>query len=163
MIVLLFSVGPDRYALPASLVVEVLPLVGLKQAPGLPPGVAGLLNYRGAVAPVVDLDAMLLGTPCPLLLSSRLLVTRHALPDGRERLLGLRVERVSGRSSVAAEDWVPSEVRTPPWLGRVMLREGAIVQIVHLDALLTPAVQEVLFPPDDAMPEASRHADLAAD
>jgi chemotaxis-related protein WspB len=152
MIVLLFSAGPDRFALPASLIIEVLPLVRLKQAPRLPSAVAGLLNYRGAVTPVVDLDRMLIGTPCPLLLSSRLLVTRHALPDGRERLLGLAVERVRGTLSVSAGDWVASEVKAPPWLGRVAIRDGVIVQVIQPETLLDAEVREVLFPPDEDTP-----------
>jgi len=47
MLFLLFQLGQDRYALEASRVIEVLPLVSLKRIPQAPRGVAGLFNYRG--------------------------------------------------------------------------------------------------------------------
>ena len=47
MLFLLFQLGKDRYALEASRVVEVVPLLALKQLPQAPKGVAGIFNYRG--------------------------------------------------------------------------------------------------------------------
>ena len=39
MLFILFQIGRDRYALPASRVIEVLPLMNLKRVPGAPEGV----------------------------------------------------------------------------------------------------------------------------
>ena len=44
MLFLLFQLGKERYALPASRVVEVVPLLELKQLPQAPKGVAGIFN-----------------------------------------------------------------------------------------------------------------------
>ena len=63
MLYLLFSLGPDRYALPAACVVEVLPWVAMKLLPGAPPGVAGLINYRGRPVPAIDVSENATGTP----------------------------------------------------------------------------------------------------
>src|SRR5690606_32186615 len=63
MLFLLFELDGDRYALPARDVVEVLPLVALKQIPDAPPGVAGVMDYRGHAVPVLDLSALVAGRP----------------------------------------------------------------------------------------------------
>jgi chemotaxis-related protein WspB len=149
MMVLMFSVGGDRYALSTANLIEVLPLIELRATPGAPPAVAGLFNYRGCVTPVLDLNLMLLGAPCPALISSRILLTRYALPDGRERMLGLRVERASQVRRIAADTLVESGLKMPPWQGRVTLADGLIVQLIEPGAILPETLREVLFPPED--------------
>jgi chemotaxis-related protein WspB len=146
MLVLSFQAGAHRYALPAAALIEVLPWVALKPVPNLPPEIAGLLNFRGRVAPVIDLNQLLLGAACPFLMSSRILLTHYPLPDGRKRILGLRVERASGTQAVPAEEWVSSPVQTPPWLGKVVIQGGDIVQLVQPEALLGDRVRHLLFP-----------------
>src|ERR1700744_6229027 len=56
MLFLVFSLGDDRYAIDATLVVEVLPLVNWKSVPGAPRGVAGIIDYRGKPAPLLGLS-----------------------------------------------------------------------------------------------------------
>ena len=65
MLFLMFRVGSDRYALDASRVVEVLPLVGLTKVLRAPAGVAGTLNYHGEFVPVVDVSTVIMGRPAP--------------------------------------------------------------------------------------------------
>jgi len=48
MLFLQFQLGKDRYALDASVVVEVLPLLGIKRIPHAPDAVVGAFNYRGS-------------------------------------------------------------------------------------------------------------------
>ena len=63
MLLLLFQVGGDRYALDARRVVEVIPLVKMQRIPRAPKGVAGLFNYRGRPVAAVDLSELMLGRP----------------------------------------------------------------------------------------------------
>ena len=79
MLFLLFQLGRDRYALEASRVVEVVPLLELKRLPKAPPGVAGIFNYRGRPVPAIDLSEMTLGQPASERHSAKgLLVVRCA-------------------------------------------------------------------------------------
>ncbi|MEJ7596942.1 MAG: chemotaxis protein CheW [Kofleriaceae bacterium] len=50
-----FRVGTAEYALPASLVLHLESYEAATQVPGAPPYVAGIVNVRGRVVPVVDL------------------------------------------------------------------------------------------------------------
>jgi len=63
MLFLTFQLGAERYALDASRVVEVLPLVELRKIPNAPHGVAGIFNYRGQPVPVADLSDLILHNP----------------------------------------------------------------------------------------------------
>jgi chemotaxis-related protein WspB len=78
MLGLLVRIGETRFALDAREVVEVVPRVPLHPPPPGQPALAGLLFYRGQVVPVVDIKQLLLGTPCPQQLSTRILLARCA-------------------------------------------------------------------------------------
>lgn len=91
---LLFSLGADRYALPASEVSEVLPLQRLKQLPEAPAWVAGLLAHRGETVPVLDLCQRVLGRPARVRTSTRLVLVQHPAALAGRRL-GLVLEQAS--------------------------------------------------------------------
>ena len=76
MLFLLFCLGADRYAIEAAQVSEVLPLITIKALPQAPPGVAGVINLRGAPVPVIDLSALALGRSASPWLSTRIVVVR---------------------------------------------------------------------------------------
>ena len=73
MLYLLMDAGSDTYAVASASVVEVVPCAALKSAPGAPPAVAGILNYRRGPVPVVDCCVLLSGNPCPILFSKKIL------------------------------------------------------------------------------------------
>ena len=107
MLFLIFRLDDDRYALAASEVAEVLPMVRLKRFPKAPPAVAGALDYHGAPVPVVDLCALMLGRAARPWASTRILVV--TLPDaaGAPRLLGLLAERATETVRLDPEAFTP--------------------------------------------------------
>jgi len=147
MLFLVFRLDNDRYALPAQEVVEVLPLVQLKQWPKAAEGIAGVCTYRGRPVPVLDLSELCLGRPAPRRLSTRLLVVRY--PDAREptRLLGLIAEDATDTVRIDPGDFVDAGVRTDgaPFLGPVVAEFGGLLQRVDVAVLLPPALRDTLF------------------
>jgi chemotaxis-related protein WspB len=145
MLFVVFQLGSDRYAIDGRELVEVLPLVRLKSLPHAPAGVAGLLDYRGAPVPVIDLCAMALGRPAAQLLSTRTLLVRCA--DGH--LLGLIAERVNEMLKREPADFVASGVTVDgaPYLGGVTRTPHGLVQWIAPEKLLSPAVRDALFHP----------------
>lgn len=128
MLALAFDVGELRLALAATYVVEVLHRRELRPLALAPPGIAGLLPFRGSLTPVVDLCQLLLQRDCAPLRSSRLIVV--SLPHGeRSRLLGLLAENVvdlvDGRRTVPG-------LRLPnvPWLGEHLADQPSLPQLV---------------------------------
>ena len=55
MLFVSLQAGPDRYALPASSIVEILPYIELRALALDDPLVAGVFQYHQEVIPVIDL------------------------------------------------------------------------------------------------------------
>ncbi len=159
MLFLLFQLGSDRYALAAQDVVEVLPLIALKQLPQAPRGIAGLLNYRGQPVPVLDLSLLALGQPAAQRVSTRLLITRYPVADAAgapaEKLLALLVERATEAVVKEPGDFVPAGVDSAGarYLGPVAPDARGFIQRIELDVLLNDELRAALFlaPPEEAV------------
>jgi purine-binding chemotaxis protein CheW len=78
-----------EYALAVGDVVEVLSMVALARMPEAPPWLAGMLNLRGRVVPVIDLRRRLNFPPRPPSLDTPVIVAQEA-----DRLIGLIVDEV---------------------------------------------------------------------
>ena len=150
---LLFRVADDRYALDVGHVVEVLPLVHVKQIPGAPQGVAGIFNYRGSPVPVIDLCDMMLGRPSRTRLSTRIVLVKYRDPAANGHLLGLIAEHATETIRLDAADFVASGVSDgrAPYLGPVATDPRGIIQWIAVDALLSESVREVLFRPAEGL------------
>jgi chemotaxis-related protein WspB len=152
MIALLFSVGADRYALPARDIVEVLPLVALKRVPPAPPYLAGLLNYHGAAVPVIDLNLLMNGRACERSLSSRILLTRYRVSETRIERLGLMVERAVETANIDPDALISPGIGVPgaPYLGKLALRGGELAQLVQAEQLLSESARALLYPEEES-------------
>lgn len=143
MLFLLLQLGPDRYAIAARDVVEVLPLVEIKRLPQTPPEIAGLFTYRGTPVPLLDLSQLAFGAPARARLSTRILLVncQHG------RLLGLIAEGATAMLRCEPEAFLPAGTYEPaaPWLGPVVRDERGIVQRIEWQQLLTPALRERLY------------------
>ena len=152
MLFLLFQLDADRYALPARDVTEVLPLLSMKTLPGAPRGVVGLVNYRGLAVPAVDLVLLALGRPSARRVSTRMLIVKYPHPDGRERLLGVIVERATEMIAKEPGDFRPIGITTAAarYLGPVAHDPRGMIQRVEVAALLTDELRAALFPENQA-------------
>jgi chemotaxis-related protein WspB len=133
MLFLLFQIGPGRYAIEATRVVEVLPLMRVNHLPQAPAGMAGVLCYRGAPLPVIDLSAVILNRPAEQKLSTRILVVDCA--DGRR--LGLIAERANGTLKRERNDFMETGVALEgvPYLGPVTRDERGFILWLDPDQL----------------------------
>src|ERR1700678_1819183 len=87
MLLLTFTVGPNRYAIDVARIVELVPRVDRRSVPHAPAFLAGLLGYRGNVVPVIDLCLLLDAAPCRDCLSTRIILVRDALDDHNQSRL----------------------------------------------------------------------------
>lgn len=100
---MLFKVAGAEYVLPASDVLQMESFTGATRVPGTPVHVAGLVQIRGRVVPVVDLRVRFgLSTVEPVL-DSRVVVVKRG-----ERIVGLLVD--SAREVIS----IPPEAFRPP-------------------------------------------------
>jgi chemotaxis-related protein WspB len=147
MLFLLFQLGKERYALEASRVVEVVPLLELKPLPQAPAGVAGIFNYCGRPVPAVDLCALTLGQPAGERFSTRIIIVNYPDDRGTNHLLGLIAERATEMLRKNADDFLDSGVKLAeaPYLGPVLMDDKSPVQWIYEQRLLPEPVRNILF------------------
>jgi chemotaxis-related protein WspB len=149
MLFVLFQLGHDRYALEASRVVEVVPLLALRKFPQAARGVAGMFVYRGQPVPAVDLCELMFGRPAQERLSTRIIVVKYGDAGGRGQLLGLIAERATATMRCESKEFkdVGVNLAATPYLGPVLMDEKGVIQLVHTQKLLAEKVRELLFAP----------------
>jgi len=147
MLFLVFQLGPDRYALEAKRVAEVLPLVDIKNIPHAPNGIAGVFNYRGTPVPVIDLAQLTLGQPARRCLSTRIVLVHDMSGWGEQRVLGLMAEHATETVRRDPADFVPSGVANgaAPYLGPIASDARGLMQWIEMDRLLPASVKDALF------------------
>jgi chemotaxis-related protein WspB len=158
MLLLTFTVGPNRYAIDVARIVELVPRVELRPIPHAPAFLAGLLGYRGNVVPVIDLCLLFDVAACRDCLSTRIILVHDASdqhnqskPDRRDasedidakrphrvrlsNLLGLIAEHVSDLTYARPEQVMPVPVSVPeaPYLGAVVQTDQGIVQLIAIE------------------------------
>lgn len=147
MLFLMFRIGKDRYVVDVAQVEQVLPLMGAKELPGAPAGVAGVINYRGEPVPLIDLSSLALGRPSAAVMSTRIILVRYPEEGEGSRRLALCAERVVETIEREAADFVATgvEAGTPAFLGPVAADADGLVQWVRPQALLTEEIRRILF------------------
>jgi purine-binding chemotaxis protein CheW len=97
-----FKVAGAEYAIPASEVMQMESFTGATPVPGAPPHVAGLVQVRGRVVPVVDARARFGLPPVDRTLDSRVVVGQLG-----SRTVGLLVDSAREVMKLAPEQLLP--------------------------------------------------------
>jgi purine-binding chemotaxis protein CheW len=114
---LTFLLGDEEFALDIRTVREIIQYGALTAVPLMPGFVRGVLNLRGAVVPVIDLQARF-GRPVAPIGKKTCIVIFDAQRDGDRVELGLLVEAVSEVVDIA-----PAEIEPPPSFGTAVRRD----------------------------------------
>ena len=152
MLFMQFKINSDRYILEAKDIIEIVPYANLKRIPKSPAYVAGLLNYRGGVVPVIDICSLMGDQPCRLKLSSRIALVNYK-KDGRSVCIGLLIEHLTETARFNEDDFSDSGVTLEEgsYLGKVVIDEQGIVQRVNIKKIIPPEAHDMLF--RDAQPQ----------
>jgi chemotaxis-related protein WspB len=151
MLLLVFRVAGDAYAVEAIRVVRVVPCVELRALPHAPEGLAGLFRYRGRMVPVIDLGLVLGNRPSSPLLSTRIVLVGDRSPVRDEAVLGLIAEHVSDVRAVAdsAIASPPSVLGRHPYLGPIASTETGLIPLIAVDRVLAEPLRQS---PAEAVP-----------
>ena len=165
MLMLLFCVGDDRYALESKRVIEVIPKMALKTLHHAPDYMPGLFNYRSHLVPVIDLCYLIRGSPCRSYLSTRIILVNYQNADApsgvsvaplqqeasfptlaenyserirSSNILGLMAERVTGTFHKQETELFDSGIKvdTAPYLGEMIADGQGMIQCIQLKSLL---------------------------
>ena len=120
--VLLVQLTGELYALPSASVREVVRYRAYTPVPGAPPALPGILNQRGMILPVVDLQLMLGLESMPPTRATRLVVVSHSEVD-----MALLAERVLDLVAL------PADAIDPPPAALDSSRARFLRGIVHYE------------------------------
>ena len=151
MLFLLFQIGRDRYALEASQIVEIVPLVTLKKIPQAPRGVAGIFNYHGVLVPVIDLSELATGQPAAPRLSTRFILVNYPMDAEKRHVLALMAEMATETIHIDPAMFKDGGVAMPeaPFLGPVAKDGRGLIQRIEVKELLPDALRDRLFHPTE--------------
>jgi len=147
LLLILFKIENERFGLESSRIIEVLPMASMKKAHNMPEYVAGFLNFRGMVVPVIDLSSLISGIPAKPLLSSRIILVLFKSSDGMLQLIGLLAEHVIETMNVSEEEFHSPGIENEKarYLGKVRIDDQGILQLVNVDDLLSEELQKLLL------------------
>ena len=147
MLFLVFQLDDDRYAIEAARVICVLPHVDARVVPQAPAGVVGVIDWRGAPVPLVDLAQVLRGRPAHARLSTRIVIVEHPGTDDTTHALGLLAECVVDTLRLDPSAFRDSGIDAGQarYLGPVAADAHGLVQWVRVEDLLPMSVRERLF------------------
>ena len=146
MLFMQFKINSDRYILEAQDIIEIVPYANLKRIPKSPAYVAGLLNYRGAAVPVIDICSLMGDRPCGLKLSSRIALVNYQ-QDSRSVRIGLLIEHLTETARFDEADFSDSGVslEAGSYLGKIVIDDIGIVQRVNIKKIIPPEAHDMLF------------------
>ncbi|MDB6023800.1 MAG: cheW-like domain protein [Verrucomicrobiales bacterium] len=153
MLYLLFELGENRFAIEATRVVEVLPLLEISKVPHAPKGVAGFFNCRGTLVPVLDLAQLITPHASEKRLSTRIILVSFVDQTGASRFAGLIAEQATRTVQKDRSQFVQSGIATKgmSFVGPVAIDEKGFIHLIDPEKLLVEHAQELLaFLPKEA-------------
>ncbi len=136
-----FRFGAEDYAIPITMIQEIIVMKPITRMPGVPEFIEGLINLRGSVIPVVNFRK-LLGMQAKDLDDD----TRIIIVNFEDRTLGYIVDEVTEVMRISSEDIQP----TPAAIASASKRhiaglaklEDRILIILDIERLLSPEEKE---------------------
>lgn len=135
MLHVMFQVGGTEYVVPAADVMQMESFSGATEVPGAPPHVAGVVQLRGEVLPVLDVRARFGLAPQDRSPDARIIVVQR-----QERRVALLVDRAREVIDLRAE-----EFREPPelvsaqaagFVRSIAQREHRVLMLVDLEKVI---------------------------
>ncbi len=114
---LTFALGEEVFAMDIRTVREIIQHGAMTTVPLMPGFVRGVINLRGAVVPVIDLQARF-GRPAAKISKKTCIVIFDATRDGERVELGLMVDAVSEVIEITA-----ANIEPPPNFGTAVRRD----------------------------------------
>lgn len=140
MLMLIFRIKDHWYALETTHVVEIVPRIPLREIPSGQPYLAGFLNYRGTIVPILDLARLIEQQPSCAHLSTRIIMIQYPVPQNSSfHHLGLIAEQVTETLNPALHDIRPLNLDSPQsdYLGGMLLDNRGMIQCLDLDKLFS--------------------------
>ncbi len=147
MLLLVFHLGSQRYALDAHCIVEVAPMVELEKIARAPKTIAGMFSYRGKLIPVVDMRQLVQEHPSNENMTTRIILVQYPMNSQESRILGLLGEQITETLKVSRDVFENTgiTIEETPFLKQIIRDSQGMIHYVDLQYLLPETMSELLF------------------
>lgn len=137
MLMLIFHIGDESYAIECQHIVEVIPLIAFSNIPHAPEFVLGSVNFYGVPVPVIDFCHLITGRPCEIWLHTRIMILSDPSSAQGSRLLGLMAEKVVEVMDIdtSVSDNEGYTVKKFSCIGKIVSQNGHSIQCVKVEEL----------------------------
>lgn len=138
---LTFMLSGDAYAIGILSIKEIIEYTHMTEVPLMPPCVRGVINLRGAVVPVMDLQVRFGQAASPITKRTCIVIVEVASPEG-DQVMGVVVDAVNEVLDIDASDIEPppafgTSIRSDFISGMGKVR-GKFVILLDVDCVLDP-------------------------
>ncbi|WP_427184704.1 chemotaxis protein CheW [Bordetella bronchialis] len=163
---LTFMLGKETFAIGILAIKEIIEYHDLTLVPMMPACIRGVINLRGAVVPVMDLQARFGREPSPVTKRTCIVIVELETDDAGRQVVGVVVDGVNEVLEIA-----PADIEPPPAFGAglrsdfiagvgkvrgrfvILLAVGHVMSLEGLDGLHGAAIEgaaRTAVPADDA-------------
>jgi len=147
MLLLLFTIGENRYGIEATQVKEVWPALPLKPVHRTPDYIAGLISSGEKIIPVLDISKLYVNEPVVNRISTRIILIKIKGLNGKEHTLGVLAEHVT--DTVKIDEYAIKSISVKSeegsLVGEEFLIEDQLIQKINVDELLQKDMYEQIF------------------
>jgi chemotaxis-related protein WspB len=145
-LLLMFHISGKKYAIDATSVEEIIPLVRIESIAESSDSIIGYINYRGTMIPVIDLALQLTGEPSRKLLSTRIIVINSDFFDNGNTLIGMIAEKVTETKHIDESDIkYPMIEESEKNLNGILHGNEGIIRRLRFDNLLPDSFRSNLL------------------
>ena len=136
---LTFMLGGDAYAIGILSIKEIIEYTTMTEVPLMPACIRGVINLRGAVVPVMDLQVRFGQAPHPVTKRTCIVIVEVSTAEGQQ-VMGVVVDAVNEVLDIDACDIAPppafgARIRTDFISGMAKVR-GKFVIVLHVNHVL---------------------------
>jgi chemotaxis-related protein WspB len=126
-LMVLFQVGDQQYAIASDHIQEILPGIDLHPMDSPRPDITGLMNYHGAMIPVLDLNQRMKGRSSQRHFGTRIVLLKQT--PGQPQMAFL-AERIIDTLTLNPQNLVdvPEAFDQAPYLGQIILQNESIIR-----------------------------------
>lgn len=137
MLMLLFYVADQAYAIASQHIFEVVPYIHLEKNISSLGYVKGLANFEGRPVSVVDFSQLMSGKPSAFYLHTRIIFLCESNRESRRSSLGIIAEKVIEVMEIPPSDFHEPEfnINDLPFLSGLANERGRSIQRIDVDKL----------------------------
>ena len=134
MMYLVCNIDELSFGIPYSQIMEVIPLVKINEIPGSPDYIAGMINYRKQLIPVIDLQQIMRKRQHKRLMSTRIIIANNTEKEG---IIGFITENTTDILEIISNEIRERKVKVnnADYIEKALLIDDSILFVLNINQI----------------------------